>query len=256
MGPEVVLYKPKLHFGEEPPISGACGSGILFFSGCALDCIFCQNYPMSHWRLGHVVSPATLARAMLFLQGLGAHNINLVTATHFLPRLLQALDQAAAQGLRLPIVYNTSGYESMDTLKLLDGVVDVYLPDFKYADRELARRYSGAADYPEVCLAALREMLRQVGHLEMNQEGVAQRGLLVRHLVLPGALENTERVLSTLAQELGPHTHVSLMSQYLPIWDAGRCPELRRRITRAEYLAALDMLDRYGLHNGWVQEFD
>ncbi|MDZ7413063.1 MAG: radical SAM protein [candidate division KSB1 bacterium] len=255
MGPEAVLYKPKLHFGEEPPISGTRGSGILFFSGCALACAFCQNFPMSHWRLGHVVSPATLARAMLFLQRSGAHNINLVTATHFLPRVLEALELAAGQGLRLPVVYNSSGYESLESLHLLEGVVDVYLPDYKYADATLARRYSGAADYPEVCLEALREMLRQVGHLQVDQEGIARRGLLVRHLVLPGALENTERVLAAIARELGPDTHVSLMSQYLPIWEARRFPELMRRVSTEEYQQALAALERHGLEHGWVQEW-
>ncbi|MBC7187496.1 MAG: radical SAM protein [Calditrichaeota bacterium] len=256
MGAEVVLYKPKVHLGEEPPISGTRGSGILFFSGCTMACVFCQNFPMSHWRTGHVLSPATLARAMLYLQRRGAHNINLVTATHFLPRVLEALYLAARQGLHLPIVYNTSGYESVETLRLLEGIVDVYLPDFKYADADLARRYSATPDYPGVCLAALREMYRQVGELQLDEEGIARRGLLVRHLVLPGALQNTERVLSTIARELSPSVHVSLMSQYLPIWGAPRFPELTRRVSEEEYHEALAMLERYGLENGWVQEFE
>jgi putative pyruvate formate lyase activating enzyme len=249
-----VLYKLKLHLGEEPPISGTRGSGILFFSGCTMACAFCQNFPMSHWRVGRVVSAATLAKAMLFLQQRGAHNINLVTAAQFLPRVLEAIGLAAAQGLHLPLVYNSSGYESLEALRLLDGVVDVYLPDFKYADAALARRYSATPDYPVVCVQALREMYRQVGDLLVDDEGVALRGLLIRHLVLPGALDNTERVLATIAAELSPRVHLSLMSQYLPIWGAHRFPELRRRISPEEYQRALAAVEAAGLENGWVQE--
>lgn len=256
MGPEVVLYKPKVHFGEEPPISGNHGSGILFFSGCTMACVFCQNFPMSHWRVGHVLSPVTLARAMLFLQRCGVHNINLVTATQFLPRVLEALALAAAEGLSLPIVYNSNGYESPETLQLLDGIVDVYLPDFKYADADLALRYSATPDYPDVCVQALRAMYRQLGDLLLDEQGIARRGLLIRHLVLPGAYENTTRVLMTIARELSPRVHLSLMSQYLPIWEARRYPELRRRISREESRQAMEILDRLHLDQGWTQEFE
>ncbi len=252
----VRVYKYKQHFGEEPPISGIRGSGIIFFSGCTLRCVFCQNYPFSHWRRGHDISPVTLAKMFLLLQKLGVHNLNWVTPTHYLPQALEALGIAAEQGLRLPLVYNTNAFESREALELLDGLVDVYLPDFKYAFPEPARRYSKAKTYPRFAQAAIREMFRQVGFLQVDATGMAQKGLIVRHLVLPNQLENTFEVLRFLAEDISPHIHLSLMTQYLPIWGAKRYAEINRRITRTEYQIVSDWVEKFGFTNGWLQEWD
>ncbi len=250
------VYKYKQHFGEEPPISGTQGSGIIFFSGCTLGCVFCQNFPFSHRRQGHDISPRTLARMMLTLQEMGAHNINWVTPTHYLPQALEALEMAAGQGLRIPLVYNTNAFDSPEALALLNGVVDVYLPDLKYAFSEPAARFSKARNYPEFAQIALKEMFRQVGFLQTDGRGLALKGLIVRHLILPDQLENTFEVLRFLAEEISPEIHLSLMTQYLPIWDARRYPEINRRLTRQEYDTVSEWVEKFGFVNGWFQEFD
>ncbi len=256
-GAEPVVASWNRHLWEEPPISGTRGSGTIFFSGCVGRCLFCQNWPISQLGHGQPVSVARLAEMMLELQARGAHNINLVTATHFVPAVLAALDVAARQGLRLPLVYNCGGYESLETLRLLDGVVDVYLPDAKYADDEVARRLSGFPDYVAVNRAALREMFRQVGdELVLDDDGLARRGLIVRHLVLPGGLAGTAEVLRWIAAGLSPRVHVSLMAQYFPTYRAEGDPVLGRFITEDEYLAALAAFDAAGLEHGWRQEYD
>ena len=252
---KAVVYKYKLHHGEEPPISGRRGSGIIFFSGCTLGCVFCQNYPMSHWRRGREISIPQLAKIMLALQRSGAHNLNLVTASHFVPQILLALEAAIDEGFSLPIVYNSSGYETIETLELLDGVVDVYLPDMKYSQGKIAKKYSGARDYHEFNQAAVREMYRQVGDLILDENEIAVRGLIIRHLLLPNGLAGTEEIMRFIAEEVSVRIHISLMSQYLPIWGAKDYPEIRRRIEMREYEEALNILARYGLDNGWVQEF-
>jgi len=249
------------HRWEEPPISGTRGSGTIFFSGCVGRCLFCQNWPISQLGHGQEVSETRLAEMMLELQGQGAHNINLVTATHFVPAVLAALDVAAREGLRLPLVYNCGGYERVETLRLLDGVVDVYLPDAKYADDAVARRLSGFPDYVAVNRAALREMHRQAGdELTLDEDGLARRGLIVRHLVLPGGLAGTAEVLRWIAGELSPRVPVSLMAQYFPAYraldDQPEDPALGRPITPDEYQAALEAFDAAGLERGWRQEYD
>ena len=244
-----------LHRWEEPPISGTCGSGTVFFSGCTGRCCFCQNYPISQLGYGKVVEVQRLAAMMLELQRKGAHNINLVTPTHFVPQILAALVYAARAGLRLPLVYNTGGYERVTTLKLLDGVVDIWLPDAKYSENTIARRLSGFRDYVGNNRAALQEIFRQVGsELQLDAEGIATRGMIVRHMVLPGGLAGTEQVLGWLASALSSHVHVSLMDQYFPAYRAFDDPDLARKVTPEEYLGALDAFEAAGLERGWFQD--
>ena len=243
------------HRWEEPPLSGTRGSGTIFFSGCTGRCRFCQNYPISQLGYGKVVEVQRLAGMMLELQRKGAHNINLVTPTHFVPQILDALVHAVRCGLRLPLVYNTSGYERVSTLRLLDGVVDIWLPDAKYADDKIALRLSGFRDYVANNRAALREMFRQMGcDLELDSDGIAVRGLIVRHMVLPGDLAGTQQVLGWIASALSPRVHVSLMDQYFPAHRALDDPVLGRKVTSDEYLKALDAFEAAGLERGWFQD--
>ncbi len=246
------LWQP--HFGEEPPISGIRGSGTIFFSGCNLRCCYCQNWQISQLAWGQDYTPAQLVDIMLALQGQGMHNINLVTPTHFTPLIVEAVQCARDQGLRLPIVWNTSGYESVTTLRTLEGVVDIYLADFRYWDVEAARRYSGAADYPERAREAFVEMFRQVGHMRLDDEGIARRGLLTRLLVLPGNVNRVDLILHWLAGAIGPETWVSLMSQYYPVYRAADCPEINRTVGPAEFNAVVAVLDGLGFEDGFVQE--
>lgn len=245
------------HHWEEPPISGSRGSGTIFFSYCTARCLFCQNYPISQLGVGEEVSNERLAQMMLTLQRWGCHNINLVTPTHYVPQILAALEIAAARGLRIPLVYNTSGYDRVETLRLLDGVVDIYLPDAKYADDATARRLSGFVDYVSHNRAALLEMARQVGAaLQVDAEGIAVRGMVIRHLVLPNGLAGTEEVLRWIAENLSTKAYISLMAQYFPAYRAVGDPELGRSITFDEYDEALEILERLGFENGWRQEID
>jgi putative pyruvate formate lyase activating enzyme len=254
IGGHPVIAAAGLHAWEEPPLSGMRGSGTIFFSGCTMNCVFCQNYPISRLGVGRGLTPDKLAGEMLRLQRSGAHNLNLVTATHQMPFVVRALLIAVVRGLRLPVVYNTSGYESLETLRLLDGIVDVYLPDIKYADAEAAHFCSGRRDYVRHNRPALMEMWRQVGPLESDERGVAWKGMLVRHLVLPEDLSGTRRCLSFLAHEMGRSVSVSLMSQYFPAHKAHGLAPLDRKITGAEYEAALKALDDFQITNGFVQE--
>jgi putative pyruvate formate lyase activating enzyme len=254
MGEQPKVASWNLHHWEEPPISGTRGSGTIFFSGCTGRCQFCQNYPISQLGYGEVISTDRLARMMLELQRKGAHNINLVTPTHFLPQILAALPQAIESGLRLPLVYNTSGYERVQVLRLLEDVVDIWLPDAKYAESTIARQLSGLGDYVEFNRKALLEICRQVGvGLVLDDDGLALKGVIVRHLVLPGELAGTSAVLRWLASHISPLLHVSLMDQYFPAHLAVGEPVLGRKITSAEYTAALDACDAASLENGWYQ---
>jgi len=250
----LLIASANLHFGEEPPISGWKGSGTIFIAHCNLACVYCQNYPISQGGNGVETGPAGLAEMMLQLQEQGAHNINWVTPTHEVHHLLEGLQQAKAQGLAIPIVYNSSGYDAVETLQLLEGIVDIYLPDMRYSDGGNAHRYSGVADYPEVNRRAVTEMHRQVGDLELDEKGVARKGLLVRHLVLPAGISGTEAIMQFLTEEISPSTYVSLMSQYFPAHKAPGIKELARRITKEEYEEAKACMERYGLTLGWVQE--
>jgi len=236
------------HFGEEPPLVGRYGSGTIFFSWCNLHCVFCQNWDISQRGQGKEMGPEELAGIMLGLQARGCHNINLVTPSHVVPQFLAALVLAAEQGLHLPIVYNTGGYDSPEALALLNGVVDIYMPDMKFADSATARPYLGVGDYAEVNRAAVSEMHRQVGDLVLDPVGVARRGLLVRHLVLPGNLAGTDRILEFLAREIGPDTYLNLMDQYRPCYRADQFPPLERRPTRSEFRSALALARHLGFH--------
>ncbi len=243
--PMVSSYTP--HFGEERPLVGRYGSGTIFFTYCNLKCIFCQNYDISHLGEGVEVSTEDLANMMIYLQSLGCHNINLVTPTHQVAQILEALPLAIEKGLQIPLVYNCGGYESVETLRLLDGVIDIYMPDFKYGDPEVARRYSAAPNYTEIAKAAIKEMHRQVGDLVLDERGIAQRGLIVRHLVLPQGLAGTREVMRFIAREISPNTYVNIMDQYRPCYRAVEYPPLNRRITREEYEEAIRIAMEEGI---------
>lgn len=251
--------KPKIasanvHRGEEPPISGTKGSGTIFLSGCSLKCMFCQNFPISQLGNGEEITTGGLAQRMLRLQRQGVHNINFVTPTHFLPQILAALWLAIPQGFSLPIVWNTSGYEKVDCLRLLDGVIDIYLPDMKYAEERFSVEFSAAPGYRDCNRAAVIEMLRQVGHLQLDDDGIARRGLIIRHLVLPGGGAGSRETLAWIAANLGTATHIALMNQYFPAHRAVSSEVLGRKIGDEEYDEAVAALEEFGLENGWVQE--
>jgi putative pyruvate formate lyase activating enzyme len=246
-GERALVYSAGPHHGEEDCLRGWRGSGTIFFSWCNLRCIYCQNWEIAWQGEGQEVSDEELAQMMLRLQALGCHNINLVTPSHVVAQILAAATIAAEQGLRLPLVYNTSGYDSPEALALLDGVIDVYVPDMKYGDDKLARKYSHVRDYVQFNQAAVREMHRQVGDLVINADGLAEHGLLVRHLVLPNGISGVETVLKFLAEEITPNTYLNLMGQYHPCYRAGEHPGLDRPITRSEFLEALAIARRHGL---------
>ncbi len=233
----VASYAP--HFGEEGPLVGRNGSGTIFFTHCNLGCVFCQNYDISHQSAGAPVTARQLADMMLDLQRRGSHNINFVSPTHVVFPILEALALAAEEGLDRPLVYNTGGYDALETLDLLDGIVDIYMPDFKFWDPASARRYCGLADYPEVARQALTAMHRQVGTLSVDDRGVARRGVIVRHLVMPGGIEETRAILKYIATTLSPDTYVNLMPQYRPCGEARHFTELSRRLTVAEFESAV-----------------
>ncbi len=235
------------HFGEEAPLVGRYGSGTIFFGFCNLACVYCQNWTISHLGEGDEISYEELANLMIFLQNSGCHNINLVTPTHQVPQIIKSIYIARENGLKLLVVYNCGGYESIETLKILDGIIDIYMPDFKYADKALAEKYSKVKDYPYVAKQALKEMHRQVGDLVINEQGIALRGLLVRHLVLPNNIAGTEEVVKFIAEEISKNTYINIMDQYRPCWHADEHPELNRRITRKEFEDAINIALKYGL---------
>jgi len=247
-GRRAVISSAHLHFGEEPPLVGWGGSGTIFFTHCNLHCQYCQNYEISQLGEGDEIEAEDLARIMVHLQSAGAHNINLVSPTHVVPQILAALAIAARAGLRLPLVYNTGGYDAIPTLRLLDGVVDIYMPDAKYADEATARRYSQVEHYPQVNRRALREMHRQVGDLVVDRHGIARRGLIIRHLVLPEGLAGTPEVMRFLATEISTDSYVNVMAQYRPCFRAGEYPPLGRRITAEEFREAVEAAHACGLH--------
>jgi len=235
------------HFGEERPLVGYGGSGTIFFTHCNLGCLFCQNYSISHLSEGSEMESDELAGVMLDLQGMGCHNINLVTPTHQTPMIFKAVLTARDRGLAIPIVYNTGGYDSLEVLRILEGIVDIYMPDFKYSDPEMAERYSEAPDYPVVVKEALREMHRQVGDLLLDHRGIAIRGLLVRHLVMPEGIAGTEKMAGFIAEEISRETYVNIMDQYHPCYRAFEMPPLDRRITGKEYNEAIETAKRLRL---------
>jgi putative pyruvate formate lyase activating enzyme len=239
------------HFGEEPPLVGYHGSGTIFLTHCNLRCVFCQNYDISHLGNGKPITSSEMARVMIRLQDMGCHNINLVTPTHYAPQIVASLPEAIEKGLRLPIVYNCSGYESIEVIRLLEGVVDIYMPDAKYMDGKHSKQFSNAPDYPEVIKGVLKEMHRQVGDLTTDSKGIAERGLLIRHLVMPDGVASSEAVLRFIAEEISAHSYVNIMDQYRPEYGAHEFPEINRRITQKEYLQATQWARRYQLYRGF-----
>jgi putative pyruvate formate lyase activating enzyme len=243
-----------VHHGEEPPISGSKGSGTVFLSGCSLKCRFCQNFPISQLGNGDEITTRELALRILKLQRLGVHNINFVTPTHYLPQIMAALWLAIPKGFNLPIVWNSSGYEKVAALQLLDGVVDIYLPDMKYSDDSISVALSSAPEYRDINRSAVSDMLRQVGHLTMDESGVARQGLIIRHLVLPGGRAGSRETLRWIADNLGRETNIALMNQYFPAHHALASAELGRKLREEEYDEAREALEEFGLDYGWIQE--
>lgn len=253
-GAEIILARAALHMWEEPCISGKEGSGAVFFSGCSLGCKFCQNGQISKGQTGKKVTADRLADIFLELQQQKANNINLVTAGHFLPQVAEAIEKSRNRGLQIPVVYNSSGYEKSEMLKLLEGLVDIYLPDFKYMDPELAEKYSYARDYPEVAREALKEMVRQTGTPEFDRQGIMKKGVIVRHLLLPGHVKDSRRVLEYLLSTYGKEIYISLMNQYTPMPAMKDDPRLSRKVTDREYQRLIDYGIQLGLENGFIQE--
>jgi putative pyruvate formate lyase activating enzyme len=247
-GRKAVVSSFNAHFGEEAPLVGRRGSGTIFFTNCNLRCIFCQNYEISHLGMGRTVEPEDLARMMIELQRMGCHNINFVTPSHVVAQILEALPPAIDEGLCVPLVYNSGGYDRLETLKLLDGIVDIYMPDVKFFDSGVADTLCKAPDYPRVVQDVLREMHRQVGDLEIDEQGIAQKGLLVRHLVMPQNLSQTSEVMDFLAREISTNTYVNVMDQYRPCGEAHTHPSLANRLSREDFRQALDSAHRAGLH--------
>lgn len=250
--PAVYSYSP--HHGEEPPLSGTRGSGTIFFSHCNMKCTYCQNYYFSQLDNGEEISVEKLAGMMLSLQKRGCHNINLVSPTHFVPQIMMALEVAFDKGLRLPIVYNTGGYDLPETISLLDGIIDIYMPDMRYSDDEMARQYSDAPNYTGYNRESVKEMHRQVGDLIVDEHGIAGRGLIVRLLAMPEGISGASQTLKFIRDEISKDAYLSLMSQYYPTFKAYNYKEISRGVTRSEYKNIVDEARKLGLNNGWVQE--
>ena len=253
------VARAALHFWEEPCISGDAGSGAVFFSGCPLHCVFCQNENIANGTVGKEISLERLVDIFLELQEKEANNINLVTPGHFVPQIVKALDQARKEGLTLPVVYNTSSYETVDTIKMLEGYVDIYLPDFKYMSPVLSKKYSHAPDYAEVAKAAIAEMVRQTGKavfVNGDEDNLILRGTIVRHLTLPGCMEDSMQILKYLHETYGDTIYISIMNQFTPLSNLEKYPELNRKITDEEYEALVDYAIDIGIENGFIQEGD
>ena len=248
------VARAALHFWEEPCISGEEGSGAVFFTGCNLRCVFCQNYHIARAEQGKEISGERLSEIFLELQEQKANNINLVTATHYVPQVIEALEEAKKQGLKIPVVYNCSGYESVETLRLLEGLVDIYLPDFKYMDPARAKKYSHAEDYPAVARAALAEMVRQQPKAEFDHRGIMKKGIIVRHLMLPGGIKDSKAVVQYLYETYGDQIYLSLMNQYTPLPQVADYPELTRKLKKFEYDRLVDYAISLGVTNGFIQE--
>ena len=248
------VARAALHFWEEPCISGEEGSGAVFFTGCNLRCVFCQNYQIARAEQGKEITVERLAEIFLELQAQKANNINLVTATHYVPQVAEALSIAKTKGLHIPVVYNCGGYELVETLKLLEGLVDIYLPDFKYVDNERAKRYSHAEDYPEVAKKALAEMVRQQPEAEFDERGIMTKGVIVRHLMLPGGIKDSKAVVNYLYETYGHQIYISLMNQYTPLPHVADYPEIDRKLKKFEYDRLVDYAISLGVENGFIQE--
>jgi len=250
-GSELIVSSVFPHFGEEQPLVGSKGSGTIFLSHCNLKCVFCQNYDISHLGEGRITSPEEMASFMVELQRQGCHNINFVTPTHYCPQIIAALPMAIKMGLNIPLVYNCGGYESLEVIKILDGIIDIYMPDCKFSDSAVAGKYAHVPDYPVVIKEVLKEMHRQVGDLQVNERGIAEKGLLIRHLVMPNGLAGTQELLEFIAEEISPHSFVNIMEQYHPCYRAQEFPDIARRITLDEFLEARKIAQKAGLYRGF-----
>ncbi len=250
-GTDLMVSSAFPHFGEEAPLVGRHGSGTIFLTHCNLRCVFCQNYDISHLGNGERITSSDLARVMLRLQEIGCHNINFVTPTQYVPQIVSSLPEAIEKGLQLPIVYNCSGYESLEVIRFLEGVVDIYMPDVKYLDEKHSKRFSNAPDYPGVVKQILKEMHRQVGDLTMDSTGVAERGLLIRHMVMPNGVASSEAVLKFIAEEISVHSFVNVMDQYRPEYRANEYPEISRCINHKEFLEVIQWAKRFHLYRGF-----
>ena len=248
------VARAALHFWEEPCISGEEGSGAVFFTGCNLRCVFCQNFQIARAEQGKEITVERLSEIFLELQAQKANNINLVTATHYVPQVVEALKKAKEQGLHIPVVYNCGGYETVDTLKRLEGLVDIYLPDFKYVDTERAKRYSHAKNYPEVAKAALAEMVRQQPEAEFDERDIMKKGVIVRHLMLPGGIKDSKAVVKYLYETYGDQIYISLMNQYTPLPHVAEYPEINRKVKKFEYDRLVGYAISLGVENGFIQE--
>ncbi len=253
-GDEIKIARAALHMWEEPPISGESGSGTIFFSGCNLKCIFCQNEDISHEKFGKEITEERLFEIMFELKEKGAHNINLVTPTHFAEKLIPVLERAKKEGLNIPILYNSSGYEKVETLKKLEGLIDIYMPDFKYWDSSLAMEYSKAKDYPKVAVEAISEMVRQQPKVVFGDDEMMKKGVLIRHMMLPGGLSDSKNILRFLFETYGESVYFSIMSQYTPTKAILNHPVLKNRVTEEEYDALIDFCCDLGMENAFTQE--
>ena len=251
---KVKISLVSLHHFEEPCISGTNGSGTIFFSNCNFNCVFCQNYKISQEGMGQDVSIEFLANSMLEEQNKGAHNINLVTPVMYVYHIIEAIKIAKAKGLNIPIIYNSNGYENIETLKLLEGYIDVYLPDFKYANNELGKKYSKINNYFEITSKAIKEMYRQVGPPKLDENGLIKRGLIIRHLILPNEIENSKKVLKWIIDNIGKKVYVSIMAQYFPTYKAKNISELNRKINKDEYKKIEEYIYKIGIENGYMQD--
>ncbi len=248
---ELMVSSAFPHFGEESPLVGNHGSGTIFLTHCNLRCVFCQNYDISHLGKGERITSSEMAQAMVRLQEMGCHNINFVTPTQYVPQIVASLPEAVELGLSIPIVYNCSGYESIEVIRLLEGVVDIYMPDAKYMDEKFSKQFSNTPDYPDVIRKVLKEMHRQVGVLKINSKGIAERGLLIRHLVMPEGVASSEAVLKFIAEEISPQSYVNIMDQYRPEYRAHDYSEISRRITHKEYMETIQTAKRFHLYRGF-----
>lgn len=255
-GDKVILSKAYLHKWEEPCISGDRGSGTVFFSGCNLKCVFCQNYRISHECFGKEITNDRLSDIFMELQLKGAHNINLVTPTHFVPQIKEAIDTAKSKGLNIPIVYNSSGYELVETIKSFEGYIDIYLPDIKYYNDKYSIKYSNAPDYFKYASSAVLEMLRQVGVPEFDESGMLKKGLMIRHLMLPGLLFDSKKIVDFVSENLPKEVYLNIMCQYVPLNDLSKYPEINRRVNKRHYDSLIDYALGKGIENGYFQEFE
>jgi len=253
---KIRIARAALHHWEEPCISGENGSGTVFFSFCPLKCVFCQNYTLSHENIGSEITIEKLANIFLDLQEQKAHNINLVTPTHYVPQIIEALKISKQNGLNIPIVYNTSGYENVETIKMLDGYIDIYLPDFKYFSNELAKKYSSANNYFEIATNALNEMFKQVGEFSLDENGIIRRGMIVRHLLLPGYVEDSKNAIAHIYDLFRDKIYISIMNQYTPLDHVKKYPELNRKVTDSEYNDVIEFALSLGIENAFIQEGD